>query len=61
MVVRFILFSGGYIILQFINLSLLRDFREKYSIIKRVHAHTLTHITTAVFAPTIRKEISCLQ
>ena len=45
MVVRSILFSGGYIILYFINLSLLRDCREKRSIIKeRVHAHTLTHI-----------------
>ena len=44
MVIRSILFSGGYIILQFINLSLLRDCREKYSIIERVHAHTLTHI-----------------
>ena len=28
------------------NLSLLRDFREKRSIIERVHAHTRTHITT---------------
>jgi len=45
MVIRSILFSGGYIILQFINLSLLRDYREKYSIIESARTHTHTHKT----------------